>query len=57
MHKAIPWRAVAGLDNVLRHDYPRVKDPRVWQIVTRDLAPVRAAVEIMIRDLEGKTGG
>jgi uncharacterized protein with HEPN domain len=23
-HKRIPWRAVAGLGNVLRHDYPQV---------------------------------
>ncbi len=55
-HKGIPWRAVAGLGNVLRHDYPRVKDPRVWQIVTRDLAPLRAAVEAMVRDLEAGSG-
>jgi uncharacterized protein with HEPN domain len=55
-HPEIPWRGVADFGNVLRHDYPDVKDPRVWQIVTRDLVPLRAAVESMIRDLEGKTG-
>ena len=43
-HKNVPWRAVAGLGNVLRHDYPRVKDPRVWRIVSHDLAPLKAAV-------------
>ena len=26
-HKSVPWRAVAGLGNVLRHDYPRLGAP------------------------------
>jgi uncharacterized protein with HEPN domain len=26
-HGSIPWRAIAGLGNVLRHDYPRGKGP------------------------------
>jgi uncharacterized protein with HEPN domain len=56
-HAEIPWRGVADFGNLRRHDDPNVKDPRVWQIVTRDLAPLRAAVETMIRDLEAKAGG
>jgi uncharacterized protein with HEPN domain len=51
-HRNVPWRAVAGLGNVLRHDYPRVRDPRVWRIVSHDLAPLKAAVEAMLRELE-----
>jgi uncharacterized protein with HEPN domain len=51
-HRAIAWRAVAALGNVLRHDYPRVKDPRVWRIVTHDLPPLKAAIEAMLRDAE-----
>lgn len=53
-HEGIRWRAVAGLGNVLRHDYPRVVDERVWKIVSDDLVPLRAAVEQMLRDLENK---
>jgi uncharacterized protein with HEPN domain len=53
-HKSIPWRAVAGLGNVLRHDYPRVKDRRVWEMVTNDLAPLKIAVEIILNDLKRK---
>jgi uncharacterized protein with HEPN domain len=51
-HKSVPWRAVAGLGNVLRHDYPRVKDPRVWRIVSHDLAPLKAALEAMSREID-----
>ena len=51
-HKNVPWRAVADLGNVLRHDYPRVKVPRVRRIVSQDLAPLKAAVEAMLREIE-----
>jgi uncharacterized protein with HEPN domain len=53
-HRSIPWRAVAGLGNILRHDYPRVKDPRVWQIVSQDLAPLKAAARAMLREVEAR---
>ena len=56
-HKRIPWRALAGLGNVLRHDYPQVADSRIWVIVTDDLAPLKAAVETILRDLEARGGG
>ena len=51
-HPEIPWRGVADFGNVLRHEYPNVKDPRVWQIVTGDLPPLKAAIEAMLRELE-----
>jgi hypothetical protein len=31
-----------------------VKDRRVWEIVTHDLGPLKAAVATIIRDLEAK---
>jgi uncharacterized protein with HEPN domain len=55
-HAEIPWRGVADFGNVLRHDYPDVKHQRVWQIVTEDLAPLKAAVETILYDLERKGG-
>jgi uncharacterized protein with HEPN domain len=51
-HPEIAWRGVADFGNVLRHDYPNVKDRRVWQIVTHDLGPLKAAVTTILRDLE-----
>jgi uncharacterized protein with HEPN domain len=48
---------VAGLGNVLRHDYPRAKDPRVWRIVSHDLAPLKAAIEQMLREPEKGASG
>jgi uncharacterized protein with HEPN domain len=51
-HQEVAWRSVAGLGNVLRHDYPRVKDPRVWDILSNDLPSLKAAVEAMLGGAE-----
>ena len=56
-HARIRWRAVAGIGNILRHDYPRVIDERIWQIVTSDLAPLKAAVEAMLDEAEAGEDG
>ena len=55
-HPKIAWRGVADFGNVLRHDYPNVKDRRVWEIVTHDLDPLKAAVANILHDLELKGG-
>ena len=42
-HPAIPWQKVAGIGNVLRHDYDVVNDATIWHAATADLLPLRAA--------------
>ena len=39
-----PWQAIRALGNVLRHAYDQVDPQRVWEIITRDLPTLRAAV-------------
>jgi uncharacterized protein with HEPN domain len=51
-HPRIAWRGVADFGNVLRHEYPNVKDPRVWQIVTHDLPLLKTAARAMLREVE-----
>lgn len=51
-HPEIPWRNVAGIGNILRHAYPIVDDSAVWEVVARDLPPLRAAIEQLLRDAE-----
>jgi uncharacterized protein with HEPN domain len=48
---------VADFGNVLRHDYPNVRDRRVWEIVTSDLAPLKAAAEAILYDLDTHGSG
>jgi uncharacterized protein with HEPN domain len=46
-----PWSDVRAVGNVLRHEYDAVDPAVIWQIVEKDLVPVRRAVEKAIRDL------
>jgi uncharacterized protein with HEPN domain len=48
-HPNIPWREVVGFRNVLAHGYLGIDPDLVWQVVTRDLPPVRSAVDEELR--------
>jgi uncharacterized protein with HEPN domain len=41
---AIPWREIRGLGNQLRHAYERIDLDTIWNSVTDDLPPLKAAV-------------
>lgn len=32
-HAQIPWSKIAGVGNILRHEYDRVRPAAVWEIV------------------------
>ena len=36
-HRDIPWRRIAGVGNVLRHEYDRVAADVLWALVRDDL--------------------
>ncbi len=48
-HPDIPWRAIAGIGNVLRHDYDEIDASIIWQTATVRTAPLRAAIAAMQR--------
>ncbi len=37
-HTNIPWSKVAGIGNVLRHEYERIAHDVLWRVVCDDLA-------------------
>jgi len=39
-----PWRDIRGIGNQLRHAYERVDLATVWDTITDDLPPLKAAV-------------
>jgi uncharacterized protein with HEPN domain len=41
----VDWRAIAGLRNILVHEYLEIDLHEVWTIATRDLSQLRTAVE------------
>lgn len=42
-YKHIPWSKVAGIGNILRHDYERVAYDVLWHVVRHDLPVLLAA--------------
>jgi len=39
----LPWRDIRGIGNWLRHQYDRVDIETIWNTLTRDLPPLKAA--------------
>ena len=51
-HPAIPWRALAGLRDVLIHPYEGVDLERVWAVVEGDLPGLKGAIAALLPPLE-----
>lgn len=51
-HPEIPWRALAGLRNVLIHQHEGVDPERVWAVVERELPSLREAIAALLPPLD-----
>jgi len=51
-HPEIPWRALAGLRDVLIHQYEGVDLEKVWAIVEGDLPGLRKAIAALLPPLD-----
>src|SRR5258707_14791367 len=48
----IPWRAVAGIGDFLRHDYHETYPTVLWDTCNKDLKPLKDAVERIGRSID-----
>jgi uncharacterized protein with HEPN domain len=48
-HPDIPWRQIAGMRDVLIHDYLKISLVRIWRTVATDLPPLRATVQKLLQ--------
>jgi uncharacterized protein with HEPN domain len=55
-HSEIDWKAIAGMLNVLVHDYFDVDFEAVWDVVSRDLQPLEVAVRSILAGLDLEHG-
>ncbi len=42
----IPWKLIAGIGNIIRHDYGDVSGPIIWKVVTADLPTLKAVCHL-----------
>lgn len=40
----IPWRAIAGIGNIIRHDYHDTYSSVLWETCRKDLQPLKEAL-------------
>lgn len=51
-YKDVRWPALAGIGNVLRHDYHSISDKVIWDAVRDELPPLRTAIEAIAAGLK-----
>ncbi len=56
-YPAIPWRQVKAMGNILRHEYHRLKDDVIWDVVRNDLPYLMAKILEKNPDLQGQSDG
>jgi hypothetical protein len=51
-HKNVRWKDIAGIGNILRHDYQRVDASIIWKAVKDDLPPLKEALLALAESLK-----
>ncbi len=55
-HPDIPWQKVAGIGNVLRHNYENIAAAVMWKLARNDLDALEAACRAELDEVKGQGG-
>jgi len=51
-HRDVRWKDIAGIGNILRHDYQRIDAAIIWKAVKDDLPPLKGALPALRQSLK-----
>ena len=49
-HPGVPWKRITGLRDIIIHQYFGVNYPRVWEVLTVDLPPLRDQIQSLLAE-------
>jgi uncharacterized protein with HEPN domain len=55
-HPAEPWAQIRGIGNRIRHEYFRLDDDILWQVITRDTHSLKSVMEALLARHAGEAG-
>lgn len=47
-HSAVPWKEIAGMRDVITHDYDEVDYDEVWAVIQNDLPTLLAYIQPLV---------
>ena len=51
-HPQIPWKEIAGMRDILAHQYDRVDLKTIWDVIHDDIPELLAFIEPLLQDSE-----
>ncbi|MEM9271561.1 MAG: DUF86 domain-containing protein [Cyanobacteria bacterium P01_F01_bin.143] len=53
-HSQIPWKDIAGMRDILAHQYDHVDLKTIWDVIHKDIPELLAYLKPLIQDLDTK---
>jgi uncharacterized protein with HEPN domain len=54
---AEPWAQIRGIGNRIRHEYFRIDDAILWEIITTDASALKTVMDLMLKRRPGDKAG